>query len=291
MNTAVTITLPAGIWREGICHREASLRQLTGADELFLLEVGESLPMAHRVTALLARCLTALGPGDSVTSEAVRSLTAGDREALLLHLRRLTLGDRLPCVLSCPQPDCGKQMDLALKVSDLLLPPGPDAKDRHETALNENGRAYRVYFRLPTGADQEAAAAFARSRPESAADLLLGRCVEKVTAEDSNSEAVEDWPSAVARHLPAMMAECDPQAELTLNLSCPECGHDFSALFDTASYFFQELAGSSRFLYQEVHLLAFYQHWSEAEIMNMPSQRRRQYLESLGETLGEERRR
>jgi hypothetical protein len=86
------------------------------------------------------------------------------------------------------------------------------------------------------------------------------------------------------------MAERDPQAELTLNLSCPECGHDFSALFDTASYFFQELAGRTRYLYQEVHLLAFYHHWSEAEIMSMPSQRRRQYLEILGETLGEERR-
>jgi hypothetical protein len=270
-----------------VWHREASLRPLTGDDEAFLLEAGESLFPVQRTTALLARCLMRLGPLDRVTTEAVRSLTVGDREALLLHLRRLTFGDRMPCVLICLNPECGEKMDLDLKVSDLLMPPYPDARALYETTVKEDGTAYRVCFRLPTGADQETAAALARADPQAAADLLLRRCVGCVTAEGENGKPTKDWPPAVAQQLPAIMAELDPQAELILNLTCPVCGHAFSALFDTATYLFQELANRMKHLYQEVHLLAFYYHWSEAEIMGMTARKRHLYLKLLAEALTE----
>lgn len=291
MSNAATITLPGGFWLNGACHQEAALRPLTGSDEAFLLEAGEALLPAQRTTALLIRCLTRLGPLNSVTTEAVRSLTMGDREALLLHLRRLTLGERLQCVLGCPNPDCGEKMDVDLKVSDLLMSPYPHVRAWYETTVSENCAAYKIRFRLPTGADQEAAAGLAHSDPQAAADLLLRRCVECVTAQDESSEPIEDWPPAVAHQLPAIMAELDPQAELMLNLTCPVCSHACSALFDTATYFFQELAGRMRHLYREVHLLAFYYHWSEAEIMGMTARKRHRYLDLLAEALAEEGRR
>ena len=291
MSHTATITLPGGVWLDGMCHREAGLRPFTGGDEAFLLETGESLLPAQRTTALLARCLTRLGALNSVTTETVWSLAVGDREALLLHLRRLTLGDRLQCVLSCPRPDCDEKMDLELKVSDLLLPPYPHAQERYEATVRENGTAYGVRFRLPTGADQEAAASLAPSDPQAAADLVLRRCVERVTAEGENGQPIKDWPPAVARQIPAIMAELDPQAELVLNLNCPVCGHAFSTLLDTAAFFFQELAGRVRHLYREVHLLAFYYHWSEAEIMGMTARKRHRYLDLLAEALSEEGRR
>jgi hypothetical protein len=73
-----------------------------------------------------------------------------------------------------------------------------------------------------------------------------------------------------------------------LNLTCPVCHHDFSALFDTATYLFQELHSRARHLYGEVHLLAFYYHWSEAEIMDMTARKRHLYLDLLTEALTEE---
>ena len=291
MSSAATITLPGGFWLDGVRHQEAELWPLTGDDETFSLETGESLLPAQRTTALLARCLTSLGPLTPVTPEAVRHLTVGDREALLLHLRRLTLGDHLLCVLSCPEPDCGEKMDLELAVSDLLLPPYPRMQERYETVVTENGVATRVRFRPPTGADQEAAAGLALSDPQAAADLVLRRCVESVIAEDDDDVPIEDWPPAVARQIPAIMAELDLHAELVLNLTCPVCGHAFSAIFDTAAYFFQELANRTKHLYREVHLLAFYYHWSEAEIMAMTASKRHRYLHLLAEALAEERHR
>ncbi len=114
------ILLPGGFWVDGVRHREAELRPLSGDDEVFLGDAGESLLPPQKATALLARCLTRLGPLPEVTPDAVRSLDVGDREALLLHLRRLTFGEHLQCILTCPE--CGEKMDLELNISDLLVP-------------------------------------------------------------------------------------------------------------------------------------------------------------------------
>jgi hypothetical protein len=285
---AAVITLPGGCWIDGTRHRKVGLRPISGSDEDFLLDAGSLLPPAHRSTALLARCLERLGPAGPVTVETVRSLTVGDREALLLHLRRLTLGDRLQGVVDCPISDCGEKMDLDLKVGDLLLPPYEDHRRSYEAAVADNGSDYRVRFRLPTGADQEDVAVVARTDSEAAAELILHRCVESVTRE--NGEPVETLPPAVAHRISDVMSELDPQAELTLSLTCPACDHTFHVPFDTASYLFRELDGHVMRLYREVHLLAFYYHWSEAEIIDMPDRKRRLYLELLEEALTEEAR-
>src|SRR6185436_15808027 len=118
----IAAVLPTGFWQDGFHQRRATLRPLTGEDEVFLLEtVGDLLP-AQRVTAMLERCLTSLGSTPRVTTEHVQALTVGDREALLLQLRRLTLGDTLACLSQCPNPACSEKLDLALRASDLLQP-------------------------------------------------------------------------------------------------------------------------------------------------------------------------
>jgi hypothetical protein len=285
----VEVTLPGGVVYDGRWHRTARLRPLSGRHEVFVAEAGRSLRPAARTTALLTRCLDALGPLEPVTSASVSALTVGDREALLLHLRRLTLGDRISCVLSCPDRSCSERMDLDLRVSDLLLPPYAHAESVHETVLGGDGCRYRVRFRLPTGADQEAAADLAFRDPEAAAAVVLERCVGHVTVDGDDEEAVEALPPAVARALPGLMAELDPQAEILLSLLCPACGTSFTVPFDAADYFHRELSGQRTDVYREAHLLALHYHWSEAEIMAMPRQTRRLYLGLLAEALGAER--
>jgi hypothetical protein len=279
MSCAV-IALPGGLWRDGVRHRAAALRPLTGADEAFLLEEAAALLPAQRATALLARCVERLGPWEEVTPDAVRALSVGDREALLLHLRRLTLGERIECVLRCPEAACGEKMDLDLAVSDLLFPPYPDAAPWYEAELGEPGEYRKVRFRLPTGADQEEAALLALTDINAAAGRLLRRCLEN----DPSAEI--SLKEGDAERLGALMAERDPQAELVLQLTCPICARDFETPFDTAAFFLQELAGRSAILYREVHRLALAYHWSQAEILSLSGRQRRLYLELLAETGG-----
>ena len=293
MSRTATVLLPGGLWVDCECYREACLRPLSGEDEAFLLDTADLLLPAKRTTALLARCLARLegleGAAQSPETLA-RALTVGDREALLLHLRRLTVGEHLPCVLQCPAADCGQPMDLELRVSDLLLPPYAETQPAHEATLGDDGAASYVRFRLPTGADQEAAAALGITDPEAATDLLLRRCLLQLAVGEEPATAVTaetELPKAVRRELPGLLARLDPQAELLLNLACPACDHAFTALLDAAAYLFQEVSGRAAHLYREVHLLALSYHWSEAEILGMNAARRQRYLDLLAESLGE----
>lgn len=279
---SVIARLPHGYWQDGGCYREAALRQLTGADELYLCEEVRSLPPALRVSDLLARCLTQLGPLTTVTAEHTRALTIGDREALLLQLRRLAYGERLECVLTCPAEGCGQRMEVELNATELLLAPYADAQPLYKRWLAASAGGYRVTFRLPVGADQEAVVALARTDTRQAARALLERCIEHVT--DENELPIADLPPSGTEQLTGWLAELDPQAELKLNLTCPVCSHQFAVLFDTATFFLQEIERRGTRLYREIHTLALHYHWHEADILRLSAARRRTYLKLLSET-------
>jgi hypothetical protein len=75
------------------------------------------------------------------------------------------------------------------------------------------------------------------------------------------------------------MAECDPQAELLLDLNCPACQHTWQVLFDIVSFFWMELSVQAKRLMREVHLLARSYGWREADILSMSAMRRQFYLD------------
>ena len=272
------VQIPGGLWREGVCVREACLRPLRGEDEAFLLEAGESLSGPARVTALLSRCILRLGADENVTPEMVRTLTVGDREALLLHLRRITYGERLPCLFNCTNSGCGERLDLELKVSELLLEPYSSPKEWNEVAVSAGGKTYSLRLRVPNGKDQELLAERAWMNLTDAENLLLRRCVE--SAEDASPLPMEEWPG-LADEIGRKMSELDPQAEILLSFECPACGRACSGEFDAGAYLDHELRGHIPYLYREVHLMARSYHWSEGEILSMTPRKRSVYLNLL----------
>lgn len=281
----VAVSLPGGWFTEGGLQREARLRPLRGWDELLLAEAADAPMPAARVTLLLTRVLDSLGPLRSVSREQVQALTVGDREALLLHLRRLTFGERLSCLVRCTRSACGEKLDFDLRVSDLLVPAYSDVKPYYEDVVDAEAKHYRVRYRLPNGADQEAAAGAAHDDPERAARLVLNRCLVAVEALDATGIAAETLSPALVEAIARAMAARDAQAEIALELHCPACGAAFTALFDTAQYLFRELAVHGAALYREVHQLAFYYHWSERAILSLTGDKRRRYLGLLAQSL------
>jgi hypothetical protein len=272
------VAIPGGVWHSDQCRtdgplRELGLRPVGGEDEAFLLETVETSPPSERATALLARCLD-----DTGGSWIARALTVGDREALLLHLRRLTLGETLDCVLQCPGKDCGERMELELRVSNLLVPAYADVRREYRLKLDVEGARYDVSFRLPTAADLDHAASLARMGTAQGTQAFLARCIVSATR-DALALPVDSLPSPVGDAISSAMAEFDPQAEIDLDLACPSCGASFSIVFDTAMFFLQELDERAAHLTHEVHTLAWNYHWSEREILQMSRRRRARYLE------------
>src|ERR1700686_472364 len=103
------VVLRNGCWQEGACHREVRVRGIAEDDATLVDDLSEAALPVERNTLLLARCVTSLGTGDGPRMQTVRDLSLGDREALLLHARRLTFGGQIDCVLPCPE--CDERMD------------------------------------------------------------------------------------------------------------------------------------------------------------------------------------
>jgi hypothetical protein len=268
----VEVNLPCGLERRGRFLRTARLRPVSGADEAALADAPALA--AARVSALLARCVERIGDERASLAD-VRELFIGDREALLLHLRRLTFGEALTCVLPCPHPGCGETLELPLTIAALLVPPVAEPRAVHETEL----AGVRVRFRLPTGKAQETAAERARQEPDAALAELVAACVIEV--QDANGAPLDALPPPLVAPFGAVLETLDPQAETRVSLTCVTCGTPFEALLDAATLLFAEL-GPAR-IFRDVHVLASRYHWSEASILRLSSERRRHYLALIGE--------
>jgi hypothetical protein len=278
MNGSVTIALPNGFSVEGAHSREAGLRELTGEEQITVAEDLRALPAAAWTTEVLARCVTRLSSLAKLDRSALRALTVGDRDALLLHLHQISFGESIQCEARCPAEGCAEKLELTLLVKELLLPAYPHAGREHELRVTDAaGTQAEVRFRLPTGEDQEAAAALASTDVAAAVAALLRRCVLSVEP--------AELTDAVSTALSERMAELDPQAELLLNARCPACGRAFRARFDVAGFLRQRLEERTQALYREVHLLAFHYHWSERDILAMNSRTRQRYLRLLATEL------
>lgn len=275
------IPIPGAYWREnGPPLRELALRPASEDDELFLVDASGALNATERATALLARCLasSAQEPDSAVS---VSSLGVGDREACLLHLRRLTLGDRIEAVMRCPVPDCGELMELVFSIDELLVPPGRHPRREHRLRVGDAANVLLVRFRLPTSGDLAAVASASGADAGRGADELLRRCVTGIT-QGGRSVPAERLDEAARAAISEAMAEADPQALVEMELTCPACGESAAVLFDSGAYLVAELEERAAQLLEEVHTLALHYHWAEAEILAMPEARRARYLALLG---------
>ena len=267
MAATSVITLPHGLWDGRRRRSSAELRTPTGADEAYLLSEG-GRSRAEQVTALLGRCLVRV-EDLPVGDELVRELTVGDREALLLHLRAATFGDRCPARSTARSAASGW-------MSTCVSPSCSSRRTRTSaTAMRFALADGEAVVRLATGADQEAAAR--HDDPSKGLEELIERCVLEL-------KGAEMPPVELADALSGPLAELDPQAELTVDAVCPSCGEPLTGLVDAATILFAELTGSDERLLREVDAIARVYHWGEDEILGLDVLRRRRYLELLAET-------
>ncbi|MEV7902173.1 hypothetical protein [Streptomyces anulatus] len=192
------LTLHRGICREGAWYRDAEVRELTGADEEAFAAAGTSAPKVFET--LLLRGTVRVG-GEPMSPKVAAELLIGDREELVVAIRRATFGEnlefeRLPC------PQCGELVDLTVPLGAL---PSVSLEDPEQIEFEvplRHGATAAV--RLPTGEDQAAVLAI-KSNAARRDSEILGRCVLSVTQPDG----------AVVRRPPAQTLKmADRQAVL-----------------------------------------------------------------------------
>lgn len=237
------------------------MRPLTDAELLAVWERGRRLGPARRALLLLA----AACPGTAADDLARRPI--GRRDGLLLTLREATFGARVEAVLDCPA--CGGRLEVECRVEDLRAPEPPEP----EGGLRAEVGGVPVAFRLPDSRDLMHAAA--AGSVEAARRALGARCLEPAGL--PAGELTEAALTAVAE----AVAAADPQAAVTLDADCPDCGAAASVAWDALTFFWRELHAWALRVLREVHTLAAAYGWTEAAILALSAHRRRLYLEMV----------
>jgi hypothetical protein len=231
--------------------------RLSELDVLAVWEEGSGAPAVARAVAVAARA--------APHPEAVSDWSIGRRDALLLDIHAAVFGDVIELVTACPA--CDEALELTVAVDDVRSPHG-DAGAEHELVDEMSG--VRVVFRLPSSADLLAVATI--DDIVAARQALAERCVIGNAA----------LPEGVVAALAARVAELDPQADIQLALVCAECGHGWTVPFDVADHVWRRIDTRARTLVAEVAALASAFGWTELEILGIPADRRRLYLDLVG---------
>jgi len=207
-----------------------------------------------------------------IPAEELRSLSIGRRDASLVRFRRELFGAAARAFAECPR--CLSRLEYEAPAAEMLE---PDSPDFHEP-LTLEWEGWSVRFRLINSGDVAAASA-CRTIAE-ARRMLASRCI--VEAHGGGAAVSEDIPESVIERISERLGQADPNADLSIALTCLGCGHGWEVVFDVAAFLWAEVSALAKRLMREVDVLARAYHWREADILAMSWVRRQFYMEMAG---------
>jgi hypothetical protein len=204
----------------------------------------------------------------TVDGAATMQYTLGARNQRLIALHEALVHRPIEAHVVCPE--CGTDNEFPLPAQAIAGLPSalPGAVAR----LVVDG-ASRT-FRLPVLADLNAA-------PAGLAHLAARTCLDP---------PAPDLTGVDLDRLAQAWEALDPAGSLRVELSCAGCGRGIAADADPADFVARDLDLLVDQLMREVDLLARSYGWSEAAILEMPSARRRRYVEIVTESHSSARR-
>jgi len=246
----------------------ASVSSFSSAKLLQIWERGQRELHTEKALTLLA----AAHPDNA--RETLATLSIGQRDAGLISLRELLFGSHLSSLTDCPA--CNERLELNFNVNDIRVSASPTDST---ISLHEDG--YELQLRLPNSLDLlRLTDCISRDEMRS---RLFEQCLIHVThkGQAEFTKQPDEMPERIVELAIERLGEADPQADVEIALTCPECGHEWQTAFDIVSYLWSELQAWAMQLFREVHLLASAYGWPESDILNMTAQRRHCYLELL----------
>ena len=226
--------------------------------------------LVHSVLETNLYLLTVAFPGHN--NDYFASLAVGERDALLLEVRKNLFGSILFNTSNCPE--CGQKVEWETRVDNLLVQSNTEKFEGPE--YNLKFEDHHIKYRLPNSIDIIELLNNGNSNDE--VEFLLKKCILNSTPELDLSSNI---PAGLKNSLVKQMDEQDPQANISINLTCPDCSKTWEAIFDITQFLWIEINNRAIGLLQDIHLLASNFSWSEHDILSMSKIRRSLYIKMI----------
>jgi len=238
------VTLPGGLIKDDQLIRTAVVKELTGQDEEALAKASQSMSVFHFIDRLLRCGVVQIGDfPPSKTESLLKELLVGDREALILGIRRATYGEELD-IEKWKCLNCGTDTDLSMELSDIpsVSLDNPEEEIVFEVPLRK-GRSATV--RLANGADQTALYENKELTTAERQSILLSRCVIEIEEANGRRQSMAAFPSlALGMSIPdrhKILDELDkrqpgPKYD-QVSYTCDACGEEVKVAVGLAHLF------------------------------------------------------
>jgi hypothetical protein len=184
------VILPGGLARKDGIIKTVEVRELTGEDEESLAKASQSSNPFTFLDRLLRCGVTRIG--DARDEKLLAQMLIGDREAIILGIRKATYGDEIKISKwSCP--NCGNEADLSFTIDDIPSVKLNDPSDAEFVVNLRKGGHAKV--RLANGEDQLAVFEKPDLTQAQRETILIARCVVSVTDKNGKEMLMAAFPS------------------------------------------------------------------------------------------------
>lgn len=168
------VKLPGGFINEdGILITTAEVRELTGSDEEAVAKAGSS---GKAFTVLLSRGLVKLGE-EPASANDLDSLLSGDRDAILLGIRRVTFGSTIDLKVKCFK--CEEEQDTVIDLEKDV--PTVELDNRVEDRTwNVETKQGTITVSLPNGLTQKRLMEYFDKTSAELNTVLLSGCIASI---------------------------------------------------------------------------------------------------------------
>lgn len=192
------VTLLAGFKTKTGDVYTIEVRELTGEDEEVLARTARTgnNNVFHFMNAVIDCGVVRCGQEKKTDNgKILKQLLIGDRDAILLGIRRATYGDTIQ-LDGWVCPSCGESSDIEIPMAD--IPVREYTEKIFTVPLRKGGE---VEVKLANGGDQLAVWNDVKLNAKERDSLLLSRCLVSITDKDGNKRQAAGQAGGIARRL------------------------------------------------------------------------------------------
>ena len=214
------VELPGGIYEPFMdVIRTAEIRELNGADEEAIARISDP---GKALLMILERATVKIGDKPA-SKEVLDEMLAGDREMLLLAIRKVTFGTEVTYEFPCPQ--CGVSQDFVVDLNEDI-----EIKklDESELEFSVECNVGTVVLNLPTGVTQKALVSSSNKTTAELDTLLLKGCIASINdAPILGAQQIKNLSIKDRRTLLEAISTRNPGPQLSaISKLCSSCGQE-----------------------------------------------------------------
>lgn len=231
----------------GTVHKTFTLREMTGEDEEYINRSDIKTNGAKVSTALLTRCVTSIGSltkksvGIKAWNKIFEELLVGDRDLMLLQLRKDSIGEEIEVVHTCPNPECKAKLKTTILVDELEILPFdgmreipfelPKGYTDSKGVLHKTGK-----MRRPNGLDGEILTPVAKNNMAKAESLLLSRICQFDDNTFIDQSIMAKLSVKDRQYLQKLLNDHTFGVDMSVSVMCDRCGEEFKGTLNQSNF-------------------------------------------------------